>query len=93
MPKYQTNDIVLIKTSDAFTGEIETVGIVRYYMEDCDAYEVNVIKPSGEAPMDMDHIAWWGLSEREIVAKIGEAKIERPVKRELGAKIFNVVRF
>lgn len=93
MSKYQTGDLVLIKTSDAITGAIETVGIIRYQIEEYDAYEVNVLLPSGEAPADMDHIKWWGLSEREIVAKIGEAKIERPVKREKGPKTFNVVRF
>lgn len=76
MLKIKTDDIIIVDATDAFRGKVVAPGIVRYYDEKNDVYEVNVLLPAGEGCAHEGDICWWAITADEISAVVGHAEVE-----------------
>lgn len=57
--------VVQIVTHDIFHGDVDTVGIIRYWDEN--HYEIDaILKDNLEAPGVQNNIGWWSVSPSEI---------------------------
>lgn len=88
--KYQTNEIVIIETTDAQYGRIRMPAIIRFEHPDHPGYyEINAVIPTGgdaAGPRDMAH---WTIREEEIAQSLGIAVVEHgPQPRASGRWIF-----
>jgi len=75
--KYQTNEIVIIDTSDALYGRIRMPAVIRFEHENHpDIYEINALIPTGADAAGPRDMAWWTNREEEIAQSWGMAVIE-----------------
>lgn len=78
MGRYQTNEIVLIEMNNALYGPVRVPAIVRYeYHEYAGYYEVNALIPSGPHAAQPLDLAYWTVTEDDIVQSLDLATVER----------------
>jgi hypothetical protein len=81
---YTPNTIVIVQTNDALYGRVRVPGIIRYYDEALETYEVNVFLPTAEGrAAGAADIGWWTVTEDEIVRQCELATIERSANEVL----------
>ncbi|HEU4325713.1 MAG TPA: hypothetical protein VFS21_21415 [Roseiflexaceae bacterium] len=77
MGTYQTNEIVIIDTTDAIYGHIRMPAIIRFeYTDRPGYYEVNAVIPCGMGAADPHDLVRWTLREDEIAQSLGMAVVE-----------------
>lgn len=78
MPKYKKGDIVIVKTHDAFTGNVRIPAIIRYWDADDKAYYINALGYAGDEPALGGNLIHWPIREDEIECSAGQAHMDRP---------------